>query len=128
MIFQWLHGTLLKLKATQIRHGIYRNKYSYALLTVMLLKEKESKGISASWITPELNHDMFERDRLKKVASRSQSDADWTNYKQQKNKDNCNVKKAKITYYNNLILKITLIILETPGEELTLCLGINPKP
>ena len=44
---------------------------------------------------------MFEKDRLKKVASRSQSDADWTNYKQQKNKVNCNVKEAKITYYNN---------------------------
>lgn len=27
--------------------------------------------------------DMFERDRLKKVASRSQSDADFTKYKQQ---------------------------------------------
>ena len=44
---------------------------------------------------------MFQRDRLKKVASRSRSDADWTYYKQQKNKVNCNVKKAKITYYNN---------------------------
>ena len=27
---------------------------------------------------------MFERDTLKKVPSRSQSDADWTRYKQQK--------------------------------------------
>ena len=39
-----------------------------------------------------MDYDMFERDRLKKVASRSQSDADWTNYKQQKH---------TITYYNN---------------------------
>ena len=29
---------------------------------------------------------MFERDTLKKVPSRSQSDADWTRYKQQKKK------------------------------------------
>ena len=80
------HGTLLKLKASQIRHWIYGNKYPYTLLTVMLLfkKKKRVRGISASWITPELKHDMFERDRLKKVASRSQSDADWTNYKQPK--------------------------------------------
>ena len=44
---------------------------------------------------------MFERDRLEKVASWSRSDVDWTYYKRQKNKVNCNVKKAKITYYNN---------------------------
>ena len=40
------------------------------------LKKTKVRGISASWITPELKHDMFERNRLKKVASQSQSDAD----------------------------------------------------
>ena len=32
------------------------------------LKKKRVRGISASWITPELKHDLFGRDRLKKVA------------------------------------------------------------
>ena len=58
------------------------------------LKKKRVRGISTLWITPELKH-MFERERLKKVALRSRSDADWTYYKQQKNKVNCNVMKAK---------------------------------
>ena len=70
---------------------------------------------------------MFERERLKKVALRSRSDADWTYYKQQKNKVNCNVMKAKQRAII-IISKITLVILETPGEESTLCLGINLKP
>ena len=48
------------------------------------LKKKRIRGNCAPWITPELKHDMFDRDRLKRVASRSQSDADWTRYKQQK--------------------------------------------
>ena len=39
------------------------------------LKKKRVRGTSAPWITPELKHDMFERDRLKKVASRSRSGA-----------------------------------------------------
>ena len=46
------------------------------------LKKNRVQGNSAPWITPELKQDMFERDRLKKVASKSESDADWTKYKQ----------------------------------------------
>ena len=65
------------------------------------LKKKRVRGISVPWITPELKHDMFQRDRFEKVASRFPSDTDWTYHKQQKNKVNCNVQKAKITYYNN---------------------------
>ena len=65
------------------------------------LKKKRVRGTSAPWITSELKHDMFKRDRLKKVASWSQSNADWAYYKQQKNKVNWNVKKVTIPYYNN---------------------------
>ena len=38
---------------------------------------------------------MFERDGHQKVASRSQSDTDWTSYKQRKKKVNHTIKEAK---------------------------------
>ena len=66
--------------------GKWKQIFAYIADSNAPLKKKRVKGKFAPWITPELKHDMFERDTLKKVPSRSQSDADWTRYKQQKKK------------------------------------------
>ena len=64
--------------------SIWKQIFEYIADSHAPLKKKRARGNSAPWITPELKQGMFERDRRKKVASRSQSDTDWTRYKQQK--------------------------------------------
>ena len=64
------------------------------------LKKKRVKGISSPWITPELKRLMFQRDKLKKLASRFPTDCNWTSYKHMKNKVNHEIKNAKMKYYN----------------------------
>ena len=49
--------------------GIWKQIFEYIADSNAPLKKKRVKGKFAPWITPELKHDMFERDRLKKVAS-----------------------------------------------------------
>ena len=64
------------------------------------LKKKRVKGISSPWITPELKRLMFQRDKLKKIASSFPTDGNWTSYKHLKNKVNYEIKNAKMNYYN----------------------------
>ena len=67
------------------------------------LKKKRVRGISSPWITPELKRLMFQRDKLKKIASRFPTDGNnWTSYKLMKNKVNYEIKNAKMNYYNAL--------------------------
>ena len=75
--------------------GIWKQIFEYIADSHAPLKKKRVRGSSVPWITPELKHDMFERDRLQNVASKSRSDTDWTNYKQRKNKVNHTIKEAK---------------------------------
>ena len=71
---------------------------------------------------------MFERDRLKKVPSRSQSDTDWTRYKQQK--------KTKLIILSREQKQVTVLnwfrdycgnIKDLERNE-RYALGMNPKP
>ena len=64
------------------------------------LKKKREKGISFSWITPELKRQLFQGDKLKNLASRFPTDGDWTSYKHMKNKVNYEIKNAKMNYCN----------------------------
>ena len=64
------------------------------------LKKRRVRGISSPWITPELKKLMFQRDKLKKIASRFPIDVNCTSYKHLKNKVNYEIKNAKINYYN----------------------------
>ena len=75
--------------------GIWKQIFEYIADSHAPLKKKRVRGNSVTWITPELKHNMFERDRLEKVASRSQSDTDWIRYKRRKNKVNHTIKEAK---------------------------------
>ena len=43
---------------------------------------------------------MFQRDKLKKLASRFPTDGNWTSYKHKKNNVNYEIKNAKMNYYN----------------------------
>ena len=64
------------------------------------LKKRRVRGISFPWITPELKKLMFQRDKLKKIASKFPTDLNWTSYKHLRNKDNYEIKNAKTNYYN----------------------------
>ena len=64
------------------------------------LKKKRVKEISSPWITPELKRLMFQRDKLKKLASRFPTDGNWNFYKHMKNKVNYEIKNDKMNYYN----------------------------
>jgi len=58
------------------------------------LKKRRVKGSNCSWITPDLKKkkQMFERDRLKKIASKSSSQTNWANYTYTKNQVNYAIK------------------------------------
>ena len=56
--------------------GIWKQIFEYIADSHAPLKKRRVRGNSVQWITPELKHDMFGRDRLEKVASGSQSDTD----------------------------------------------------
>ena len=75
--------------------GVWKRSFEYIADSHAPLNKKRVRGNSVPWITPELKHDMFERDRLQRVASKSQSYTDWTRYKQRKNKVNHTIKEAK---------------------------------
>ena len=63
-------------------------------------KKRRVRGISSPWITPELKKLMFQRDKLKKVASRFPTEVNWNSYKHLKNKVNYEIKNAKMNCYN----------------------------
>ena len=66
-----------------------------------LKKKRRVRGISPLWITPELKRLMFQRDKLKKIASRFPTDGNnWTSYKHMKSKVNYEIKNTKMNYYN----------------------------
>lgn len=79
MTLQWHRGTSVEAEIDPNNAwGIWKQIFEFIADSHAPLKKKRVRGNSAPWITPELKHDMFERDRCKKVASRSQSDTDWT--------------------------------------------------
>ena len=67
------------------------------------------------WITPELKRLMFQRDKLKKIASRFPKDDNWTSYKHMKNNVNYKVRNAKMNY-NETCIKRTPSIKWTVAE------------
>lgn len=55
------------------------------------------------WWTPEIAHDVKERDRLYKRAMFTRNERDWQNYKQQRNKALQTIRCQKRKYYNEKI-------------------------
>ena len=64
------------------------------------LRRKRVQDKQAPWLTAELKKMMFERDRLKKIANRSNTQNSWHDYRRIKNEVNFEIKSAKIRYYN----------------------------
>ena len=58
---------------------------------------------------------MFQRDKLKKIASRFPKDDNWTSYKHMKNNVNYKVRNAKMNY-NETCIKRTPSIKVTVAE------------
>jgi len=80
--------------------GIYGNIIPAWFLDIAdsqaALKKKRVKGISSPWITPELKWLMFQRDKLKKLATRFPTDGNWTSHKHMKNNVDYEIKNAKM--------------------------------
>ena len=57
------------------------------------LEKKRVRSICSPWITPELKKLMFQRDKLKKIASKFPNDFNWTSsYRHIRNKVNYEIK------------------------------------
>ena len=57
---------------------------------------------SSPWINPELKHEMFARNLLKKKATKSNSPVDWLHFKEKRNAVNQLVRKTKKHYQNEI--------------------------
>ena len=76
----------------------------------MLLKKV--KGQPAPWLTFEVKKLMNERDKALRKSRRTKNDADISQFKLKRNAVNSAVRKAKSTYYKNLLNESS----ENPNE------------
>ena len=67
------------------------------------IKSLRVKGNKAPWLTPNLSQSMRDRDYHHRKAIKSQSTHHWSMYNKLKSYVNKEVKKAKITFYQDLI-------------------------
>ena len=67
------------------------------------LQKKRVKGKKVAWITKELLDGIKERDYLKKVASRTSNQTDWSNYKCKRNEINNLKNRLKQNHYKGKI-------------------------
>ena len=61
------------------------------------------KGCEYKWLNAEIKSEMNSRDQLHRKAQKSRNEKDWRIYKNQRNKCNNLIKKAKAPYHQNLV-------------------------
>ena len=61
--------------------------------------EKRVKGRECKWLNAEIKSEMNSRDQLHRKAQKSRKEKDWRIYKNQRNKCNNLIKKAKASYH-----------------------------
>ena len=65
------------------------------------LRTRRIKKRKSPWITNDLRHRIFNRDYLKKNATRSNDSEIWSQYKHARNQINNEIKKTKRAYFTN---------------------------
>ena len=65
------------------------------------LRTRWIKNRKSPWITNDLRHRIFNRDYLKKKATRSNDSEIWNQYKHARNQINNDIKKTKRAYFTN---------------------------
>ena len=68
-------------------------------------KEKMVRGKPAPWLTYELKNQMNHRDYYLKKARKSKSPSDWKEYRRIRNQVTYNIRQAKSSYCQNMILE-----------------------
>ena len=63
-------------------------------------RQKKARSAHSPWLTQELKMLMFERGKLKNIATRFKSNDNWTKYKTVRNQVNESIRLAKASYYN----------------------------
>ena len=71
------------------------------------LKNIKSNKKQSLNLSKECRRQMTERDKLKKIAKRTNSDADWNNWKKSKNKVNKLIRKEKSSKSTDDIIKVS---------------------
>jgi hypothetical protein len=64
------------------------------------LKSKRIKGFVNPWFTSEVKYFCHIRDSAKKIATRTKSSDDWKSYRIARNEANCQITKAKKSYFS----------------------------
>ena len=64
-----------------------------------LIRRKRVRARQAPWLTSELKELMSERDKLKKIANRLNTEESWVDYKSVRNRVNFGIKSAKEEYF-----------------------------
>ncbi|CAB4018391.1 Hypothetical predicted protein [Paramuricea clavata] len=64
-------------------------------------RSRKIRNKHSPWLTPELKKLMFERDRLKRIASKHDTEHNWSKYRSARNNVNRCIQDAKVAYYHN---------------------------
>ncbi|CAB3992510.1 Hypothetical predicted protein [Paramuricea clavata] len=64
-------------------------------------RSRKIRNRHSPWLTPELKKLMFERDRLKRIASKHDTEHNWSKYRSARNNVNRCIQDAKAAYYHN---------------------------
>ena len=65
------------------------------------IKKRRVRKTCAPWLTTEIKHLMWERDRLKQIAVLTNEESAWFNFKNLKNQVNFKIRENKTQYYNS---------------------------
>ena len=65
------------------------------------VKKKRVRNSKAPWLTPEIKRLMWERDRTKRIATVTNDQLKWAEYRRLKNRVNHSIKASKKDYYHS---------------------------
>ena len=65
------------------------------------VKKKRVRNSKAPWLTPEIKQLMWERDRTKRIATVTNDQLKWAEYRRLKNRVNHSIKASKRDYYHS---------------------------
>ena len=65
------------------------------------IKKKRVRNSKAPWLTPEIKRLMWERDKTKRIATITNDQLKWTEYRRLKNRVNHSIKASKKAYYHS---------------------------
>ena len=90
------------------------------------MRKRKVKSKSSPWITAELRRKMRKRDFLKNQAVKQNSHQAWNDYKKARNEVNASIREARVTFFNDSIMKHSGNLKET-WNVINSSLGRKPK-